>query len=324
MQNYSLLQQYLHDLVFKNKFINKSLFEIEKLLFLEKMDIKNKIHVFITGLPRSGTTSILNFIYSSGEFASLKFSNMPFILSPNISKFLYKKDIEKKERVHSDGIKYSLESPEAFDEIFLKSNDIFVKEELQNYLSLILKSERKARYLSKNNLNYRRIDFLVSLFPYSIFLIPVREPLQHSYSLLKQHEHFIKLQQDNNFVTRYMNYLNHNEFGLNHIPWNKPEKYYDSGDINYWLEQWLIFYENIFAKFNSHSNCVFLGYEKLSDVDYLKKIIEKINIISLKKINLNYFKISRKEIKLTIDENIYAKAIKIYNKLTSLFLDKTK
>tara|TARA_B100000886_G_C20235846_1_gene412549 strand:+ start:158 stop:283 length:126 start_codon:yes stop_codon:yes gene_type:complete len=40
--------------------------------------------------------------------------------------------------------------------------------------------------------------------------------------------------------------------------------------------------------------------------------------------NLNYFKISRKKIKLTIDENIYAKAIKIYDRLTFLFLDKTK
>ena len=56
-----------------------------------------------------------------------------------------------------------------------------------NYIQLILNSENKIRYLSKNNLNYKRIDLINSILPNSIFLIPIREPLQHSYSLLNQH-----------------------------------------------------------------------------------------------------------------------------------------
>ena len=96
MQNYNFIQKFLHDLLFSQKFINKSLFEIEKLFFLKKKLI-NHSQIFITGLPRSGTTSILNFIYSSGEFASLKYSNMPFILSPNISKYLIRSFEKKKD-----------------------------------------------------------------------------------------------------------------------------------------------------------------------------------------------------------------------------------
>ena len=76
---------------------------------------------------------------------------------------------------------------------------------------------------------------ITSLLPNSIFLIPIREPAQHSYSLLSTLR-FSKLKKDN-FVRRYMNYLSHNEFGLNHKPWNNPIKFKDLNNINYWLEQ---------------------------------------------------------------------------------------
>ena len=53
---------------------------------LKEYDLKNQSHIFITGLPRSGTTSLLNFLYSSNQYASLTYRNMPFVLSPNLSK----------------------------------------------------------------------------------------------------------------------------------------------------------------------------------------------------------------------------------------------
>ena len=86
MQNYSNIQKFLHDFVLSKKIINKSLFELEKIIYLKNKDIKNQSHVFITGLPRSGTTSLLNFLFSSDEYASLTYNNMPFILSPHFSK----------------------------------------------------------------------------------------------------------------------------------------------------------------------------------------------------------------------------------------------
>ena len=74
MQNYSGIQKFLHDLVLSKKFINKSLFELEKIIYLKNEDLKNQSHVFITGLPRSGTTSLLNFLFSSDEY--IKFNKL--------------------------------------------------------------------------------------------------------------------------------------------------------------------------------------------------------------------------------------------------------
>ena len=265
MQNYSKIQKFLHNFVLSKKFINKSLFEIEKIIYLKNIQIKDQSHIFITGLPRSGTTSLLNYIFSSNQYASLTYKCMPFVLSPNFSKLFHKKNIKKKERVHGDGITYDINSPEAFDEVFFNNNDEFVKNELVNYLQLICLSENKDKYLSKNNLNFNRINLINTLLPNCNFLIPIREPLQHAYSLLTQHLHFSQLQKKDDFIRRYMNYLGHNEFGLNHKPWNNPINFHNLNEIDYWLEQWFLFYKNIFNKYQSFTSCHFIVYEELTN-----------------------------------------------------------
>ena len=313
MQYYSFIQKFLHDFVLTKKIINKTLFEIEKKIYLRNKDFINKSHIFITGLPRSGTTSLLNFLYSSNQYASLTYRNMPFVLSPNLSKLFNKKNIPKKERAHGDGITFDINSPEAFDEVFFNNNEEFIKKELLNYLQLILLSENKSKYLSKNNLNYKRIDLIQSIIPNSIFLIPIREPLQHAFSLLNQHSHFSKLQQENDFIRRYMNYLNHNEFGLNHKPWDNPIYHQDINKIDYWLEQWCLFYKNILKKFKTYNNCFFIIYEELINLNYVKMLQDKINLNQVEKLNLKYFKNSNKK-KINIDytKNTYDNAKDIY------------
>ena len=119
------------------------MYEIEKLFLDKDLSLRNEYHVFITSLPRSGTTILLNYLDSTNLFASLKYLNMPFIMSPNISKFLYRKKIKKKERLHNDGLKYDLESPEAFDEVFFSNNELYIKKEILNFINLILKSQKK-------------------------------------------------------------------------------------------------------------------------------------------------------------------------------------
>ena len=315
MQSYNNIQKFLHDFVLKKKLINKSLYELEKLIYLKNKDIQNLPHIFITGLPRSGTTSMLNFIYSSNEYASLTYKNMPFVLSPNFSNLLNKKNILKKERLHADGISYDMNSPETFDEIFFNNDEQFIKNELVNYIQLILLSVNKLKYLSKNNLNYKRINLIKSIFPNSIFLIPIREPLQQANSLLNQHLHFNKLQKSDDFIRRYMNYLGHNEFGLNHIPWNKPINFNNLNDINYWLEQWSLFYQNIFKKYEDNKNCFFLIYEKLANPNYVSILLNSINLHKKENLNLNYFKNSnKKEINFKFDNSNYNNAMVIYEK----------
>ena len=238
---------------------------------------------------------------------------MPFILSPNFSKLFNKKNISKKERVHGDGITFDINSPEALDEIFFNNDEEFIKNELVNYIQLILLSENKDKYLSKNNLNFKRIDLIHSILPNSVFLIPIREPLQHAYSLLNQHLHFSQLQQENDFIRRYMNYLGHNEFGLNHKSWNNPINYYDFNTIDYWLEQWFLFYKNIYEKYQSYENCHFIIYEELNISNYVETLVEKINLEKNKNIKLDYFKNSnKKEINIKYDESNYNRAKSIY------------
>ena len=313
MQNYSTFQKFLHDFVLRKKFINKSLFELEKIIYLKNKDIKNQSHIFITGMPRSGTTSLLNFLFSSGEYASLIYKNMPFILSPNFSKFFNKNNISSKKRLHDDGVSFDINSPEALDEIFFNNDTEFVKNELVNYIKLILLNSNKDKYISKNNLNYKRIELINSIFPKSIFLIPIREPMQHAYSLLTQHLNFSNLQKEDDFIRRYMNYLGHNEFGLNHKSWNNPVKFKELNDINYWLEQWYLFYKFIYDKFQFYENCYFVIYEELNNAKYIEKILEIIDLKNNKIINLDYFiNSNKKKISVEYDEDNYKKATTIY------------
>ena len=321
MQNYSNIQKFLHDFVLSKKIINKSLFELEKIIYLKNKDIKNQSHVFITGLPRSGTTSLLNFLFSSNEYASLTYNNMPFILSPNFSKLFYKKNISKKERLHGDGINFDNNSPEALDEVFFDNNEEFIKNELENYIQLILTCNKKNKYLSKNNLNFKRIDLIQSILPNSIFLVPIREPLQHANSLLNQHLHFSQLQKEDDFIRRYMNYLGHNEFGLNHKPWNDPINYQDYNKIDYWLEQWFLFYKDIYNKYQSYTNCYFVLYEELMNTDYIKTLLEKINFNEFENINFNYFKNSnKKELNIDFSDNVYENAKNVHDKFKNIFI----
>ena len=311
MINYSFIHQLLHEIFLGNKLIKKSIFELEKIIFLKKNNIKNNKHLFITGMPRSGTTALLNALNKKTELCSLKYKNMPFVMGPNISKLFKSKKLIKSERYHKDNIFIDLESPESFDEIFFltyKNNILF--DELINFISLILSSYHKERYLSKNNNNYLRINDLLNILPNSAFIIPVREPLQHSFSLLTQHKNFIKLQKKNNFVLKYMNYLGHYEFGLGHKSWFKPINYKDKFNINYWLEQWYLYYSYVYKNYSNNEGCFIFAYEKLINSKLLHSLA---NFAQIDKIEKHDFKISIKKINLDFDKNLYFKTKNLYD-----------
>ena len=220
-----------------------------------------------------------------------------------ISKIFQSKNFEKKERYHQDGIFFDLKSPESFDEVFFSTySDHEIKEELLNFITLILRNKNKKRYLSKNNNNYKRINLIQDELYNSSFLIPFREPLQHAYSLLSQHNLFTKLQAKNDFIRRYMNYLGHNEFGKNHSPWNEPRNNKSFSDIDYWLEQWLLFYNNVFEKFKENQKCTFICYEKLSNKMYIEKILKKLNLDN--RINFEFI-VNKKNITIKHNSELY-------------------
>ena len=133
-------------------------FEVETSLVAFKKTTDD--HVFVTGISRSGTTTLLNALYESNQFSSLSYQDMPFVLAPNLWSKLsfHKQDDVWLERAHGDGIKLSEASPEAFEEVFWKTfneHDKSTIEKFKNYVGLINHKYKKKRYLSKNNQNIK-------------------------------------------------------------------------------------------------------------------------------------------------------------------------
>ena len=139
MNNYSWLEQKLHKFALSSQFMREVTFDFESTNISSSSETGD--HVFIAGLARAGTTILLNALYQSNIFASLSYSDMPFVLAPNLwAKISFnKKYLDFKERAHGDGIKVSTESPEAFEEVFWKtfSNEEF--EELEDKFSTYLR-----------------------------------------------------------------------------------------------------------------------------------------------------------------------------------------
>ena len=318
MNNYSWLQQKLHKFALSSQLIREAMFDAESSAISINQTYEN--HVFVSGLARSGTTILLNAIYKSDEFASLSYKDMPFILAPNLWSKLSpsKKNNDLVERAHGDGIKVSSESPEAFEEVFWMTFDEIdeeTKEKFKNYVQLINHKYQKKRYLSKNNQNIRRVELISKIFPNSKILIPFRNPIQHAYSLLSQHKRFIEDSKKDKFVSHYMKWIGHTEFGPNYIPIHDRNLSFDNDlDINHWLEQWYLTYKHCFDNLKNNENVYFVCYEKLCNAsEYWLDILKILNI------NEKYdfkFKESIKVISLEIDEDINHKGINLYEELS--------
>ena len=322
MNNYSWLQQKLHYFALSSEFMREVAFDVESTTISTNQTDDN--HVFISGLARSGTTILLNALYKSDEFASLSYQDMPFVLAPNLwSKLSFnQKDIDLVERAHGDGIKVSSESPEAFEEVFWMTFGIDnkdTKRKFKNYVQLINHKYQKKRYLSKNNQNIRRIEFISKIYPHSKILIPFRNPIQHAYSLLSQHKRFIEDSKKDKFISNYMKWIGHTEFGPNYIPiHDKNLRFVDDLIINHWLEQWYLTYKHCFDNLKNKENVYFISYEKLcNSSEYWLNIFKVLNI--KEKYDFE-FKESSKVISLAMDEDISREVSSLYQELSQFVL----
>jgi len=323
MNKYNWLERVFHQVALSSQFMREVTFDVESSYMSSVSETDN--HVFIAGLARSGTTILLNALHKSNVFASLSYSDMPFVLAPNLwSKISFNKgDLDLKERMHGDGIKISTGSPEAFEEVFWKTftddNEEESEEKFRNYLGNIMHKYKKNRYLSKNNQNIRRLDLISSLFTQSKILIPFRDPIQHSYSLLTQHKKFIEKSKNDHFISKYMKWIGHTEFGPNYIPINKNNLNYKNDlNINHWIEQWYLTYKTIFQLLKNNQNVNFICYEKLCKTyDYWFDILK---ILKIEEIYDFEFKESKKNISLDIDQKLRDKTLSLYFDLCDINL----
>ncbi len=324
MNNYSWFKQKLHYLALSSQFMREAMFDVESSII--SINRTNENYVFISGLARSGTTILLNAIYESDEFSSLSYEDMPFILAPNLwSKLsLNKEEVDLVERAHGDGIKISIESPEAFEEVFwmtFNEHHEDVQEKFKTYLQLINKKYQKERYLGKNNQNIRRLELISNTFPDSKILVPFRNPIQHAYSLLLQHERFIEGSKQDKFISNYMKWIGHLEFGPNYIPIHNKNLSFDNYlDINHWLEQWVLTYQNCYDSLKNKDNIYFICYERLcSSKEYWRDIL---HLLDIKKTYTFEFKKSSKNVARSIDNSICNKGLSLYKELSQFELQK--
>ena len=263
---------------------------------LLKDDIKNTpvtAPVFIGGLARSGSTLLLEILASHHDNATHRYGDFPFLFTPyfwNIFLKLMPRQKETlQERAHGDGMMISSDSPEAMEEtlwmaFFDNLHDPAQKNTLdkhtespafekfyREHIQKLLYVRGKSRYVSKGNYNSTRIGYINKIFPDARFIIPVRDPVTHIASLMRQHERFCAGQKDNKRALNHMNRVGHFEFGLGRRPVNSGNEdaaaiqaLWDNGeDIRGWAKYWTHIYDYIGTQIDKRDNVLIVRFEDL-------------------------------------------------------------
>lgn len=272
VNRYSRADRLLHRLSFASGGLQVSLADLEDRAYKKPLaQVKVERPVFITALPRAGTTMVLNLLYETGEFVSHTYRGMPFVLCPifwrRFSRVLRADADAGMERAHGDGIVISPDSAEAFEEIVWRQfwPDHYREDRivpwgtqahgefeafLRNHLRKLIwlrHDEHDVRYLAKNNLNIARLPYLRQLFPDAELIVPFRAPLQHAASLLKQHRAFLGVHESDRFAADYMRGIGHHDFGKALLPvdfggWLQGDRRADATGLSFWLEYWVATY----------------------------------------------------------------------------------
>ena len=277
--NYSALDRCLHRLAFGAPGLQFAAADLEsRMLAADFRNVRAERPIFITSLPRAGTTMLLEALHGLAPLASHNYRDMPFVMAPLFwSRFstAFRQRARLHERAHGDGVAIGFDSPEAFEEILWcafwpgkygpgaialwneddrkPEADDFFREHMRKIIALRRPGARDGRYLSKNNANIARLDLIKRMFPDAAILVPVRRPLDHAASLLRQHENFLHLHKTQPFVRRYMADIGHFEFGALHRPIAFPglaelTKGRNPRRLDYWLAYWIAAFDHIAAR----------------------------------------------------------------------------
>ena len=195
--------------------------------------------IFVTGLARSGTTTVLAALTRSSQVGSHQYRDFPFLGAPlawNRLQGAIGGETEAVERPHRDRILITSASPDAFEEplwrqFFPGQHERGANQRLtaatehprfeafyRDHLRKILHLRSARRYIAKGNYNVGRIEYLARLFPDAVFVVPIRRPLEHIASLCRQHALFRRYGEADPRVPQYLAAAGHFEFGLQRRP----------------------------------------------------------------------------------------------------------
>jgi hypothetical protein len=273
---YSPAEQLIHRLAFSTVGIQKVAAVAEDRIWRRRLATAQvRRPVFITALPRAGTTLLLECCAGVPELASHTYRDMPFLLTPlawNAGSRLFRARGQRRERAHGDGVFVDFDSPEAFEEMVWKafwpehyaedrivpwneatshpSFERFLDAHMRKIVVLRRRHAAGVRYVSKNNLNIARLQVLHALFPEASVVVPFRDPIQHALSLQRQHGRFLELQREDPFIVEYMRETGHYDFGETLRPvdfgrWLDADTDRDPRQVSFWIEYWLAAYDHL-------------------------------------------------------------------------------
>lgn len=227
-----------------------------RLFHSEIAEIPIEAPIYVTGLARSGTTILLEALARHPDTATHRYRDFPPVLTPILwNRFLDRLPPSRRdpsERAHRDGIMVTPNSPEAFEEVvwmafFPGIHDPAVSDRLdgsvrypafeafyRDHIRKLLWLRGGRRYLTKANYNVTRLEYLLSLFPDARFVVPVRSPVWHVASMMKQHALFCAGERQDRRASRHLHRVGHFEFGLGRRPINAG----DPATADYIRELW--------------------------------------------------------------------------------------
>jgi hypothetical protein len=194
--------------------------------------------VYVAGLARSGSTLLLEFLARHPQVATHRYSDFPIgMFLPRLwNQCHVRRDVAPRERAHGDRMQVTPESPEAMEEVLwmaffpdchdpsrsqvqleLGANPAFEKFYVDHIRKLLL-ARGRSRYVAKGNYNVARLPYLQRIFSDARFVIPVRHPITHIASLMRQHRRFCEGQRHHRAAVAHLRRVGHFEFGLDRRP----------------------------------------------------------------------------------------------------------
>jgi hypothetical protein len=268
--SHSVLDQLLHRMLLNHPHVHLRLMRREIQGWRKGGGTPRPTFLWVTGLARAGTTSVLERLVATGAFHSLNYANMPLVLAPGLWKRFHNPGTgQLQERSHGDGILVGLDSAEALEEVFfqamtgrsyvtdsaLEAHDVSpdLHSTYLDYQGIALASSDRpdAMYVAKNNNALLRYPAMRRLNRDFHAVVLFRDPLTHAESLRAMHRKYVAMQANDPFVKEYMDWLAHHEFGLGHKPFRFPStEELPSGDLDSldcWLELWINHYREALA-----------------------------------------------------------------------------
>lgn len=285
---YGAVDRTLHRLAFGSLGLQRRVASLETRMFRERIDPAHaRRPVFVTSLPRAGTTVLLGALARLPEFATATYRHMPFPLLPLIwtdATRRFRQEGRAGERAHGDGVSVDFDSPEAFEETLwmafwpshyrrraiqpwtVGERDSDFERFFRQHMAKVVAAgaDGASRYLSKNNANIARLPLIASAFPDARVVVPVRDPFAQTASLLRQHRRFGAMHARDDFSRQYMEGIGHFEFGAA----LRPIRFGPNGDPSaadepaFWLRYWADAYEAVLA--TAGPQVIFVDHDRLS------------------------------------------------------------